>query len=101
MDGQGKTPGQSPVLGVEATTNQLARSYFPNHRFDPVFLRRSCRYCLRIFGTRPKVAISLISVQARQEFEVALPGIEQQREFADYSATINAQQSPSCRGFRD
>lgn len=39
MYGQGKTRGQSAVLGVEATTNQACFAILPNDTWDPEFMQ--------------------------------------------------------------
>lgn len=38
MYGQGKTRGQSAILGIEATTNQACFAILPNETWDPQFL---------------------------------------------------------------
>lgn len=83
MYGQGKTRGQSAILGMAATTNQACAVVLPNERFDPVFLqaqlsraygdlRRSAEG-----GNQPNLSIGRVKA-----FRMLLPPLADQRAFA-------------------
>lgn len=83
MYGQGKTRGQSAILGVPATTNQACAVILPNDRFDPHFLQAQLAFRYDDLrrtaegGNQPNLSLSRI-----QAFEVALPKIQDQRSLA-------------------
>ena len=89
MYGQGKTRGQSAILGVPATTNQACAVIMPNRHFLPEFLyaqlvmnyerlRQSSEG-----GNQPNLSLKRV-----KEFGVVLPHIESQQEFASRSSEI-------------
>lgn len=98
MYGQGKTRGQSAILGVEAATNQACAVVLPNAYFDPVFLQAqmsSSYHRLRTFaegGNQPNLSIGRI-----QRFPVTLPPIGDQRAFAARVGQINRQRGAMAR----
>lgn len=83
MYGQGKTRGQSAILGIEATTNQACAVIPPSNKFDEVFLQAqfTCSYeRLRNGGVgsgQPNLSAARI-----KKMPVILPPLSLQREFA-------------------
>lgn len=83
MYGQGKTRGQSAILGVPATTNQACAVILPNESFDPAFLQTQLDISYERLrkeargGNQPNLSVSRV-----QAFKVTLPPISTQQEFA-------------------
>jgi len=83
MYGQGKTRGQSAILGIPAATNQACAVIEPNDSFDSAFLQTQLALSYDRLrgeaegGNQPNLSIGRVS-----GFEVLLPPIEVQREFA-------------------
>jgi type I restriction enzyme S subunit len=94
MYGQGKTRGQSAILGIPATTNQACAVVPPNPRFDPSFLHAQMTVSydrlrgMAEGGNQPNLNLARIKA-----FEVLLPPLPLQEEFARKVEAINAQRA--------
>ena len=93
MYGQGQTRGRSAILKVESTTNQACGAIFPNKIDNPVFIwhQLMLRYSelreLGRGGNQPNLNGQLI-----KNFELILPPLSLQNEFADFVAQVDKSQ---------
>lgn len=94
MYGQGKTRGQSALLGIEATTNQACAVIPPNDSFMPEFLQTQLALAYHRLrgeaegGNQPNLSIGRVS-----SFKVLLPSMERQRLFSERTQAINPQRA--------
>lgn len=90
MYGQGRTRGRSALLGVAATTNQACAVIPPNGSFDPVFLQAQLAVEYdRLRGNAEGGNQPNLSVGRLQKFEVALPPLSDQHQFAERVGQVN------------
>ena len=93
MYGQGQTRGRSAILKVESTSNQACGAIFPNEIDNPVFIwhQLMLRYSelreLGRGGNQPNLNGQLI-----KNFELILPPLSLQNEFADFVAQVDKSQ---------
>ena len=93
MYGQGQTRGRSAILKVESTSNQACGAIFPNKIDNPVFIwhQLMLRYSelreLGRGGNQPNLNGQLI-----KNFELILPPLSLQNEFADFVAQVDKSQ---------
>ncbi|RSI73022.1 Type I restriction modification DNA specificity domain protein [Streptococcus oralis] len=93
MYGQGQTRGRSAILKVESTSNQACGAIFPNKIDNPVFIwhQLMLRYSelreLGRGGNQPNLNGQLI-----KNFELILPPLALQNEFADFIAQVDKSQ---------
>ena len=93
MYGQGQTRGRSAILKVESTSNQACGAIFPNKIDNPVFiwhqlmLRYSELRKLGRGGNQPNLNGQLI-----KNFELIIPPLSLQNEFADFVAQVDKSQ---------
>ena len=93
MYGQGQTRGRSAILKVESTSNQACGAIFPNKIDNPVFIwhQLMLRYSelreLGRGGNQPNLNGQLI-----KNFELILPPLALQNEFADFVAQVDKSQ---------
>ena len=93
MYGQGQTRGRSAILKVESTSNQACGAIFPNKIDNPVFIwhQLMLRYSelreLGRGGNQPNLNGQLI-----KKFELILPPLALQNEFADFIAQVDKSQ---------
>ena len=93
MYGQGQTRGRSAILKVESTSNQACGAIFPNKIDNPVFIwhQLMLRYSelreLGRGGNQPNLIGQLI-----KNFELILPPLSLQNEFADFVAQVDKSQ---------
>ena len=93
MYGQGQTRGRSAILKVESTSNQACGAIFPNKIDNPVFIwhQLMLRYSelreLGRGGNQPNLNSQLI-----KNFELILPPLSLQNEFADFVAQVDKSQ---------
>ena len=84
MYGQGKTRGQSAVLGIPATVNQACAVIQPNERFDSTFLQTQLLMSYERLrgeaegGNQPNLSLARVA-----GFEVLLPDIRLQKDFRE------------------
>jgi type I restriction enzyme S subunit len=92
MYGQGRTRGQSAILGVPATTNQACAVILPNERFDSVFLQSQLTLAYdRLRGEAEGGNQPNLSVGRVESFPVVLPPIVEQKTFAACASAIAAE----------
>lgn len=90
MYGQGLTRGRSAKLGIPATTNQACAAILPSSAVDSDYLWSYLKlsyYRLRALGrggNQPNLNLSMI-----KEFEITLPPLPLQREFAARVASFD------------
>ena len=93
MYGQGQTRGRSAILKVESTSNQACGAIFPNKIDNPVFIwhQLMLRYSelreLGRGGNQPNLNGQLI-----KNFELILPPLSLQNEFADFVTQVDKSQ---------
>ena len=93
MYGQGQTRGRSAILKVESTSNQACGAIFPNKIDNPVFIwhQLMLRYSelreLGRGGNQPNLNGQLI-----KNFELILPPLSLQNEFAEFVAQVDKSQ---------
>ena len=93
MYGQGQTRGRSAILKVKSTSNQACGAIFPNKIDNPVFIwhQLMLRYSelreLGRGGNQPNLNGQLI-----KNFELILPPLSLQNEFADFVAQVDKSQ---------
>ena len=93
MYGQGQTRGRSAILKVESTSNQACGAIFPNKIDNPVFIwhQLMLRYSelreLGRGGNQPNLNGQLI-----KNFELIIPPLSLQNEFADFVAQVDKSQ---------
>lgn len=94
MYGQGRTRGQSAILGMPATTNQACAVIMPNDTFEPAFLQAQLALSYDRLrgeaegGNQPNLSIGRVAA-----FEVLLPPVDAQREFSATVGQIDAQRT--------
>jgi len=93
MYGQGKTRGQSAILGIEACTNQACAVILPSEKIMTEYLFAYLQIAYESLrslgrgGNQPNLNLQLVS-----GFEVMVPEIEQQTRFAQIYNTVMALQ---------
>lgn len=94
MYGQGRTRGQSAVLGVPAATNQACAVVLPNEAFVPEFLQAQLALSYDTLrgeaegGNKPNLSVKRVS-----SFEVLLPPVAVQSEFARQVERVTLQRA--------
>jgi len=90
MYGQGKTRGQTGILGIEASTNQACAAIIPNTDYNSLFMYRQLelRYDdLREMGrggNQPNLNLSMV-----RNFEVLFPDINAQNHFSVFAQQVD------------
>jgi type I restriction enzyme S subunit len=99
--GQGKTRGQTALLGIDACTNQACAVLKPNERYDSQFVLSVLQLSYSVIrrmsrgGTQENLNLNLI-----KKFEIPLPPLALQQAFATNVAEVRAleaQQTASRR----
>lgn len=94
MYGQGKTRGQSAILGIPATTNQACAVILPTDSFVPSFLQAQLALSYGRLrgeaegGNQPNLSLGRVA-----GFEVLLPDVVDQQAFAARIKRTDAQRS--------
>ena len=90
MYGQGKTRGQSGILGIKAATNQACAAILPCEKLNPVFLNQYLviEYSrLRDMGRGAQQAN--LNLSMIKNYHILSIPIELQNQFADFVAQVN------------
>lgn len=92
MYGQGKTRGQSGILGIPAATNQACAVITPNETFIPDFLQAQLAVSYDRLrgeaegGNQPNLSLGRVAA-----FEVILPPVDAQVAFVERLKKVNSQ----------
>ena len=94
MYGQGKTRGQSAILGLHATTNQACAVLPPNDNYYPEFIQTQLRSGYeRLRGAARGGNQANLNLQIIRDFEVTVAPLELQAQFAAVLSEINRSKS--------
>lgn len=94
MYGQGRTRGQSAILGIPAATNQACAVIAPNAAFVPTFLQAQLALSYDRLrgeaegGNQPNLSLGRVA-----GFEVLLPDVAEQQMFAGRIEFLEEQRS--------
>lgn len=101
MYGQGKTRGMTAYLQVEAATNQACACILPNNEVNTIYL---WHYFIMSYehlrnlakgGNQPNLNVKMI-----KNYQVAVPPIELQNQFATFVAQVDKSKFMGCNRYR-